>query len=337
MGPVKKYSIILPVRNGGEYLKQCVQSILSQTYEDFNLHILDNCSNDGSREWIDSLNDGRVIVITSDNDLSIEESWGRIKSIRKNEFITLIGHDDLLYPDYLKTMDDLIGRYPEASLYQTHFNLINRGGLEIRKCKPMPEKETAADFLASVFQNQVDLFGTGYMMRSKDYDRLGGIPAYPNLLFADFELWTELTRRQYKVTSPKECFSYRIHQSTTKVSPDVKMQEAFAMFISYLKKLEEEDLQLRDVIRKNVVQFLYQYSKGLSHRLMRTPLGKRNGLSVKKFVRNCKDYADLLVPDNEFNPTSVASIKVALVIDSNTVTRNLFLWFKKLYPKPVLK
>lgn len=201
----------------------------------------------------------------------------------------------------------------------------------------MPEKEHAPEFLASVFKNQIDLFGTGYMMRSKDYDKLGGIPRYPNLLFADFELWTELTRLQYKVTSPEECFSYRLHQSTTKVSTDVKMQNAFAQFILYLKKIEDEDSQLRKSITENVLQFLYQYSKGLSHRLMRTPFEKREGLSVKEFVHNCKAYADLLVPKNRFDAASVPSVRVALLIDSNPITRNLFLWFKKLYPKPVLK
>lgn len=334
---MKKYSIILPVRNGGEYFKQCVQSILSQTYLDFNLHILDNYSTDCSREWAESLKDERIIIIPSQKGLTIEENWGRIMSVEKNEFITLIGHDDLLYPDYLKTMDALINTYPDASLYQSHFNLIDNNGNEIRKCKSMPERETTSEFLASVFQNKIDLFGTGYMMRSRDYDRLGGIPTYPNLLFADFELWTELTRLNFKATTSQECFSYRLHQSTTKTSPDIKMQQAFARFIFYLKKIQDEDGKLRAAIQENVIRFLYQYCKGLSHRLMRTPLSKRQGLSVKKFIDDCKVYADLLVPGNNFNPDSIPSVRAAKFIDSNAVTRNLFLWFKKLYSKPVLK
>ena len=39
---MKKFSIILPVKNGGEYVKECVRSILSQTLNDFNLLVLDN-------------------------------------------------------------------------------------------------------------------------------------------------------------------------------------------------------------------------------------------------------------------------------------------------------
>ena len=49
---MNRYSIILPVYNGGEYFKECVFSILSQTYACFDLHVLDNHSTDGSSEWI---------------------------------------------------------------------------------------------------------------------------------------------------------------------------------------------------------------------------------------------------------------------------------------------
>ena len=116
-----KYSIILPVRNGGEYVKECVHSILSQTLNDFNLIVLDNCSTDGTLQWIQSLHDERIIIYPSNKPLTIEENWARIKEVKKNEFMTLIGHDDLLCTDYLETMEALIAQHPSASLYQTHF------------------------------------------------------------------------------------------------------------------------------------------------------------------------------------------------------------------------
>lgn len=63
----KKFSIILPVRNGGNYVKECAHSILSQTLDDFNLIVLDNCSTDGTLEWMQSLNDNRIIIYPSEN------------------------------------------------------------------------------------------------------------------------------------------------------------------------------------------------------------------------------------------------------------------------------
>src|SRR5258706_11635663 len=142
-----KFSIILPVRNGGEYIKECVHSILSQTYTEFNLHIIENCSTDGSAEWITTLHDERIIVYPAEKPLTIEENWGRIISIPKSEFMTMIGHDDLLDKNYLAVMDTLIKKYPDASLFQTHFRYIDGKGKFVRNCKPMSEKQTAAEFL----------------------------------------------------------------------------------------------------------------------------------------------------------------------------------------------
>src|SRR5690349_12057626 len=100
-----KYSIILPVRNGGEYVRECVSSILAQSLGDFQLQVLDNCSTDGTSDYLESLKDERVKIYPAESSLTIEENWARITTIPKNEFITLIGHDDVLDPDYLAVMD----------------------------------------------------------------------------------------------------------------------------------------------------------------------------------------------------------------------------------------
>ena len=332
-----KFSIILPVRNGGEYLKECVNSILSQTLQDFNLLILENFSTDGGPEWIKSLNDQRIKIIEADRSLSIEENWARITRVEKNEFITLIGHDDLLDSNYLEVMDALIREHPQASLYQTHFRLIDDKGKVIRSCQSMEEKQFDHDFLRSVLQNKFDLFGTGFMMRSSDYDSVGGIPDYPNLLFADFELWMEITKKAYKVTSPKECFSYRIHQSTTKISSDLKLQAAFKRFIAYLQFLIQKDPKIDSVVKQYFISFLLAYTKSLSHRLIRSNLEARKGLSIPKFLEETRQYAEQLVPGIPFQPEKEPSIKLASFIDSNIFTGSLFRLWKKIYSKPILK
>mgnify|MGYP001601175744 FL=1 len=332
-----RYSIILPVRNGGEYVKLCVHSILSQSFRHFNLIILDNNSVDGTKEWIRSLRDERIVLYESDKSLSIEENWGRITSVNKNEFITLIGHDDLLDMEYLTVMDKLISENPHASIYLAHFRFIDANGSLIRKCKPMAPKETAAGFLKSFLTNQIDVNGTGYMVRSTDYDAVGGIPPYPSLLFADFELWIRLTQMGYKATAPEECFSFRIHKSTTSTSTDRRLQMALEKFINFLVSLKNESPELNKIIVEHSEDFLLAYCKGLSHRLLRTPLEKRDNLSVKSLLEKCKNYADMLSPGNHFNPSAVPSIRIARMLDQSAFGRKLFLQFKRIYSKPLLK
>ena len=330
-----KYSIVLPVRNGGEYIKECVQSILSQTLGMFTLHVLDNCSTDGTPEWLSSLTDARIRLYPAEKPLSIEENWGRIVGIQKNEFLTMIGHDDILDPHYLATMDELIRRHPGASLYQTHFRYIDAKGSVIRRCKPMDERQTPEEFLSFFLAGLIDNMGTGYMMRSADYDAAGGIPPYPNLLFADFELWIQLSIHGYKATAFEECFGFRIHQSMTTTSSDMKYRLAFDRFMGYLGGLQEEVPVMREPLKRYAIAFIQAYCKGLAHRLLRTPLGKRDGLTVKAFVAQCQAYADRLVPGNDFAPYRVFSMRMARSLDATWLTRQFFLLFKRIYSRPI--
>lgn len=332
-----KFSIILPVRNGGEYIKTCVASVLAQSIPDFELQVLENNSSDGTVDWLLSLNDPRIKIYPSDRPLTIEENWGRIVGLSKNEFITLIGHDDILEKDYLETMNDLIRQYPDASLYQTHFTYIDGEGKKIRDSMEMTLKERAVEFLQKFLAKEIDVMGTGFMMRSADYDRLGGIPDYPNLLFADFELWIRLTAISYRATSAKTCFSFRIHQSMTTRSEDTRYHEAFDRFMNFLGELRKEKKEFDQVIKANAEPFLLFYCRGLSHRLLRTPKSKRANLTVANFISRCKSYATLLGIENEFEPEKEKSIRLAKWIDQYGITRSMFLGFKRIFKNPVMK
>ena len=334
---MSKFSVILPLRNGGNYLKECVESILSQTYKNFELLILENCSTDGGMEWLQLQKDERIRILPAAEPLSIEQNWGRIKDVKKSEFITLIGHDDILHPDYLAVMDRLISKYPDASLYLAHFNYINSSGGIIRPCKPMQQKQAPAEMLSNCLGNKMDITGTGFVMRSKDYDAVGGIPLYPSLLFADFELWINLAEKKYMAVAPECTFAFRIHQSTTTSSSDKILLKGFKQFIDFLCQLKTEDESLGKVIVANTNSLLNFYCQGLTSRLLRTAIAKRDGQSVKMLIDKFRGFAKRLNPTGTFKPMNNLIVGMALFIDSNVVTRNAFLLFKKIYTKPIYK
>lgn len=323
------YSIILPVRNGGEYVKECVQSILQQSYTNFNLIVLDNYSTDGTVEWINSLDDKRIIVYSSDRSLSIEENWGRIKDIPKNEFMTMIGHDDLLYPNYLEEMDALISRHPKATLYQTHFTYINETGAFVRSCLPMDEVQYCHEFLAFQLSRTLDSTGTGYIMRSHDFDNAGGMPIdYPNLLYADYKLWVNLISLGYKATSFKECFSYRLHQSTSRVTNGMVYQQAFSRYMQFLKEAIQKDQLIKEVVSRHGRQYMLYICESLSHRLLKTPVERRS-LKVGEFVSKCETFAADLIPGQTFRPRDVFRIRIAIQLDKTAFGRGVFKIYKK--------
>jgi len=276
-----------------------------------------------------------IIIHPSATLLPIDQNWARIVSTSTYEYITLIGHDDVLKPDYLAVMNELIDKYPAASLYQTHFNFIDNNGKVIRECKPMPEIEDGKDFLRSILTNVVDIMGTGFLMKATDYKRIGGIPQYPYFLYADFELWQSMAEISFMATSPKICFDYRVHQSSSKRADDMMLQVSFFHFIDYLIRLKKDHPSYEPVFEEYALTFMTNSCKGLAHRMLRTPLKERQHKKVKEFVRKCNEYLAILSP-KDHQSINILSIRAAIFIDSNSFTRQLFLWFKKIVKKPIL-
>jgi glycosyltransferase involved in cell wall biosynthesis len=318
------------------YVQECVNSILGQSYKDLELVVLDNASTDGTGQWLHSLQDPRISINTSTTSLTIDQNWGRIVTVSKGEYMTMIGHDDVLDKDYLATMDQLIRQYPDASLYQAHFRYIDSKGIVIKRCQPMPEKQLPPMMLHNFLHDKMDIMGTGFMMRSRDYDKMGGMPNYPNLLFADMELWTELARKSYLAVSPKELFSYRIHATaTTSTSAVKKAYDAFDRFVSYLEQLKKKDPVLAPVISKECDFVLQKYCQGITHKILRIPKNKRDTPSVAAVINQFREYGRRLKGDNSFEPLHFSKIKMGKRIDSNSLLHGVFLLFKRVYKKPV--
>lgn len=312
-------------------MKECVHSILNQSCPDFNLIVLDNCSTDGTLEWIESLNDKRIVVYPSAKSLTIEENWARIKGVPKNEFMTMIGHDDVLLPHYLQEMDSLIARHPNAGLYQTHFSFINETGAEIRPCQPMDEVQSVHEFLACQFARTIESTGTGYLMRSVDYDNLGGMPAhYPNLIFADFDLWVKLMGRGYKATSLQNCFSYRLHQSLSRTTNGMLYAQAFINYLQFLNEFKQGRPLVEAIITRYCKSFILFYCESLSHRLLKTPLDKRSW-KVSDFVKKCEQIATDMIPGQNLQSHSIRRIELASQLDSSYLGRGVFNLYKKIF------
>ena len=285
------FAIFLPVRNGGVYIKACVNSILNQTCEDFSLFVLENASTDDTLDWLKSIDDKRMTIYESDGPLSIEENWARIIEIETNhEYMTIIGHDDMLDPNYLETMLNLIKIYPDAGLYQAHFRLVDESGKKIRVCMRMPDIEHADEFLRARLMFRRDSFGTGYMFRRSDYVKLGGIPQYKKLMFADDALWLLLMKDSYKATTNTECFSYREHSASTSGSPDWQSTyAALNCYLDFLKQMAEENKAVSSELVNHLNDYMmywYQWAYlGASHDIDKNEMENAIWVMVSKVKR----------------------------------------------------
>jgi glycosyltransferase involved in cell wall biosynthesis len=297
-----KFSIFLPVNNGGEYLPLCVESILAQSYQDYNLVILENQSTDGTSEWLRALErkDPKVKVITSKAALSIEDNWKRILTVPKNEFMTVIGHDDLLEPNFLEETNKTIQEEPDANLYLTHYKLIDSRGKLIRYCKPIPKQESAAEFLAARMAEIRDSVGAGSVMRSRQYDDVGGIPAYPNLMFADDALWVKLIGTTFIATSPQVCFSYRFHPDSVSGTPSqAALFAGLKQYFGFLRELAMGNADMSRVIKLYGPKYVAKWCQNYYYHLVKVaPWGRQvDRERLMEIERFMKEFASETVLD----------------------------------------
>ena len=336
-GQINNFSIIIPFKTGKHYLLDCLQSVLAQDYPHFEIIILaDITSNtDDALHAISDLNNPKISVLLSDKNLDILQNWGRIKDLDKKEYMTILGYDDILSKGFLSCINNSINTNPDASLYHTHFNYINSNSEAIKKCQPLPTQMTASDYLEYTLKESIDIMATGYVFRSKDYDAIGGIPtSYPNLIFADAQLWIELSKKGHLVVDPSIQFSFRIHSSVTKTSKDKILLDAFILFLDYLKGLKQESANFELTIQSNLTAFAESTTKAMAHRLLRTPKMNRQGLTIDKVTNEIAEKC--MQMEVVYAPFKIKSIQIARFIETTPLLNELFLLFKRIYKKPVL-
>lgn len=108
---MEKYTVVIPARNSIDTLKYTLQTCLTQTYPNFEILISDNCSDDGTAQYIKNLNDKRLRYIRSERSLSMTENFEFALSHARGGFIMCIGADDGLMPDAINYVNEIVTKY----------------------------------------------------------------------------------------------------------------------------------------------------------------------------------------------------------------------------------
>jgi glycosyltransferase involved in cell wall biosynthesis len=118
-----RLSILLPTRNGASLLPSCVRSVLDQPFQDLELIVSDNASEDGTREVLDGLRDDpRLTVLRQDEALSVTDNWKRALAAARGDYLLLIGDDDYLMPGYCERVEALLREHgdPDVLSYSAY-------------------------------------------------------------------------------------------------------------------------------------------------------------------------------------------------------------------------
>jgi len=128
------FSIIIPTYNRRVFLKKAIDSVLCQSFNDFEIIIVDDGSNDGTRDLILSYDDARIRCVYQDNHgVAYTRNVGLTQS--SGSFIAFLDSDDWWHEDKLKTAAEYINRYPEINIFHTEEVWYRNGELLAQKSK----------------------------------------------------------------------------------------------------------------------------------------------------------------------------------------------------------
>lgn len=215
------FTFIIPVYNGMPYIKTCIESIRGQSGSDFEIVVLENASTDGTKDYLMTLEaQKQITVLPSSQWLSIAENWSRILSVPKGPYMAIVGADDSYCPHYLSEIRNLIHRYPHCPVYRTHINLMNINSEVIFRSYPIAETIDIYAYLAGRLRHTYFETAAGYMIRSADYMRLGGIDCQHRLMHMDDKLIMSLIGQSFMAVSAAHAANYRTHPGSESGTPD---------------------------------------------------------------------------------------------------------------------
>ncbi|MBR1908272.1 glycosyltransferase [bacterium] len=111
-----KVSVIITSYNYEQYIKDVIKSVLNQTFTDFELIIIDDCSSDNSAEIIKSFNDDRIKFIQNDKNYGLKYSVKKAVETAQGEWIAFLESDDLWVSNNLETRLKYAEKYPDVGI-----------------------------------------------------------------------------------------------------------------------------------------------------------------------------------------------------------------------------
>ena len=212
----KNLSIIMTVYNGEKYISETIESILKQSYTDFEFIIIDDGSIDKTFSICEkySLQDNRIRLYKNKQNLWVVKTRNILleKVSEDSEYIAIIDADDIAYPERMKKQIGFLENNKDISILGWDIDIIDESG-KITGERIYPR--THAEVSESIFQKS-PLAQPAVMIRASTLNALGGYdPDFERC--QDYELWCRAFDHWYKIANLDEkLIKYRIYSDQWK-------------------------------------------------------------------------------------------------------------------------
>lgn len=232
-----RVSVIMPVYNAMPYLREAIESILNQTFRDFEFIIVNDCSTDESWDVIQeyAARDARIVALTNAQNMSQAWSSNRALAVARGEYVAMQDADDVSLPHRLELQVKYLDENPDIRVMAATANVIDADGNLLTRRFFLPDPRIVEARLPLVCY----LTHSTMMARRKLMNDLGGfstdIPTSP-----DYDFWA----RSLAVTQisglSETLVQYRNHSSESRISlvkRDLQKQTSRKIALVALKNL----------------------------------------------------------------------------------------------------
>ena len=298
-------TIIMPVYNGEKYLNETINSVLNQTFSDFEFLIIDDGSSDKTEEIIKSYTDSRICFVKNNENLKIISTLNKGLSLAKGKYIARIDADDICINTRLEKQVAFLESNPSIGLLGSNYKTFGTSNKNIH----YPSLHEDLKFSA-LFYNP--FCHPSIMMRKEVLEKYQ-LRFNPDFLHVeDYKLWTEFLSITHCANLSEELIAYRTHENQiSKVHSELQKKSCFNVQIAYLKNAGFE--MSRDEIQSLV-----------SNYTSNSPLLFL--ISIEKLIRQ---NVQLNFFSQEILVDYYRKQIKNLLLESTKIERNLFLKFKK--------
>ena len=267
-------SVVIPVYNGEKTIAETIESVLNQSFSNFEIVVINDGSQDSTLDVIASIQDPRIKIFSYPN-AGLSASRNRGISQSSGEFIAFLDADDLWTPDKLEAQLTALQENPNAAVAYSWTDFIDETSQFL---KPGPHFTISGDVYAELLRGNFLANGSNPLIRRQALIKVGSFDVSFSGV-ADWELYLRLATHYHFVAVPSPQILYRL--SANSMSTNLFKQEADSIqFIEQAYAQAPESLQH---LKKECFGFLYQY---LIYKALEGSPGRQKGLKAAKLLWN---------------------------------------------------
>ena len=232
-----KFSIGIPVYKA-KFFHTCIESVLAQTYRDFELIILNDSSPEDIDGIVNSFQDTRICYHKNDTNVGavdIVKNWNKLVELAQGDYFMCMGDDDMLAPNCLEEYIRLINSYPECNVYHARTLMVDSAGEVCDIQQDRPDRETVlATLWEATFHSRLQFVGD-FLYRTTALRAAGGYYYLPLAWESDYITPYMVAGENGIVNGHKPTFVYRQNPlSITSSASTIAKMDATQQYINWL-------------------------------------------------------------------------------------------------------